>query len=131
MGYYPPRNGRRSRFFRKDLQGGNHPICVPADVSKAIGGRAAHLPLGEVEGLPLRSTLVSRGRGCYRSAIHGEIRKKLRVDAGAVVEIAMERAEESREPPLPPALVLALRNSPTAQAALRKMATAPRRQVVR
>ena len=79
----------------------------------------------------MRSTLVSRGKGCYRLAIHGEIRKKLRVDTGAVVEIAIERDEESREPALPPALVLALRNSPKAQQAFRKMTTALRRQVVR
>ena len=48
-------------------------------------------------------------------AIHGTIRKKLRVDSGAVVEIAIELDEESREPELPPALVLALRNAPEAQ----------------
>ncbi len=107
-------------------------VDVPADVSRAIGSQAAHVPvIGEVEGLPLQSTLVSRGKGCYRLAIHGDIRKKLRVDAGAVVEIAIERDEESREPPLPPVLVLALRNSPKAQTVFRQMTTALRRQVVR
>jgi Domain of unknown function (DUF1905)/Bacteriocin-protection, YdeI or OmpD-Associated len=107
-------------------------VDVSAEVSSAIGGGAAHVPVvGEVDGVPLRSTLVSRGKGCYRLAIHGEIRKKLAVDAGAVVEIAIERDKESREPLLPPALVLALRNSPTAQAAFRKMTTALRRQVMR
>ena len=79
----------------------------------------------------MQSTLVSRGKGCYRLAIHGEIRKKLRVDVGAVVEIAIERDLDSREPALPPGLVLALRNSPKAQAAFRQMTTALRRQVVR
>jgi Domain of unknown function (DUF1905)/Bacteriocin-protection, YdeI or OmpD-Associated len=107
-------------------------VDVPADVSRMIGERATHVPvMGEVEGLPLRSTLVSRGKGCYRLAIHGDIRKKLRVDAGAVVEIAIQRDEESREPVLPPALALALRNSPKAQAVFRNMTTALRRQVVR
>jgi hypothetical protein len=107
-------------------------VDVPADVSRAIGSQAAHVPVrGEVDGLPLQSTLVSRGKGCYRLAIHGDIRKKLRVDAGAVVEIAIERDEEPREPPLPPVLVLALRNSPKAQAVFRQMTTALRRQVVR
>jgi hypothetical protein len=107
-------------------------VDVPAAASRAIGGGAAHVPVsGEVEGLPLRSTLVPRGKGCYRLAIHGDIRKKLRVDAGAVVEIAIEQDEESREPLLPPALVLALRNSPKAQATFRGMTTALRRQVVR
>lgn len=107
-------------------------VDVPAEVSRALGGGAAHVAvMGEVEGVPLRSTLVSRGKSCYRLAIHGDIRKKLRVDAGAVVEIAIQRDEESREPALPPALVLALRNSPKAQAVFRKMTTALRRQVVR
>jgi uncharacterized protein DUF1905/bacteriocin resistance YdeI/OmpD-like protein len=107
-------------------------VDVPVVVSTAIGGGATHVPVvGEVDGLPLRTTLVSRGKGCYRLAIHGDIRKKLRVDTGAMVEVAIERDEESREPLLPPALVLALRNSPKAQAAFRKMTTALRRQVVR
>jgi hypothetical protein len=107
-------------------------VDVPAELSKALGDGSAHVPvMGEVEGVPLRSTLVSRGKGCYRLAIHGEIRKKLRVDTGAVVEIAIERDEESREPALPPALGLALRNSPKAQGAFRNMTTALRRQVVR
>ncbi len=64
---------------------------------------------GMVEGVPLRTTLVPRGGGCHRLAIHGEIRKKLRVDAGAVVEVALERDEEPREPAVPPALGMALR----------------------
>lgn len=107
-------------------------VDVPVEVSRALGDGAANVPvMGEVEGVPLRSTLVSRGRRCYRLAIHGDIRKKLRVDVGAVVEIAIQRDEESREPVLPPVLVLALRNSPGAQAAFRGMTTALRRQVVR
>jgi|SRR5271169_463306 len=107
-------------------------VDVPADVSRAISNGATHVPImGAVEHIPVRSTLVSRGKGCYRLAIHGDIRKKLGVDAGAVVEIAIERDEESREPVLPPALVLALRISPKAQASFREMTAALRRQVVR
>jgi Domain of unknown function (DUF1905)/Bacteriocin-protection, YdeI or OmpD-Associated len=107
-------------------------VDVPANVSQAVGDGATHVAVkGEVDGVPLRSTLVSRGKGCYRLAIHGDIRKKLRIDSGAAVEIAIEKDEESREPVLPPALVLALRNSPKAQAAFRQMTTALRRQVVR
>jgi hypothetical protein len=107
-------------------------VDVPADISHALGDGAAHVAVrGEVERIPLQTTLVSRGKGCYRLAIHGEIRKKLRIDAGAVVEVAIERDEDSREPILPAALVLALRNSPKAQSAFRQMTTALRRQVVR
>jgi hypothetical protein len=107
-------------------------VDVPADASRALGAATAHLPVrGEVEGMPVRTTLVSRGRGCYRMAIHSDVRKKLKVDVGAFVEIALERDDESREPALPPALVLALRQSPKAQAEFRRMTTALRRQVVR
>jgi len=107
-------------------------VDVPPDVSRAMGSGTAHVPVsGEIEGAVVRSTLVPRGKGCYRLAVHGEIRKKLRVDAGAVVEVALQLDEEPREPVLPPALVLALRNAPKAQAAFRKMTTALRRQVVR
>jgi hypothetical protein len=107
-------------------------VDVPADVSRALGKGAATVPVcGTVEGLPLRTTMVSRGKSCYRLAIHGEIRKKLRIDAGAIVEVALERDEESREPSLPPALVVALRQSAAAQAKFRAMSTALRRQIVR
>jgi uncharacterized protein YdeI (YjbR/CyaY-like superfamily) len=75
--------------------------------------------------------MVSRGKGCYRVALHSEVRKKLRADTGALVELAVARDEESREPALPPALVLALRNAPRAQVEFRAMTTALRRQIVR
>ena len=106
-------------------------VDVPADISKLLG-TGAHVPVtGTIEGIPLRTTLVSRGKGAYRLAIHSDIRKKLRVDGGAWIEAAISLDEESREPELPPALVLALRNAPRAQRAFRAMTTALRRQIVR
>jgi hypothetical protein len=106
-------------------------LDVPREVSKKFGS-AAHVPvIGTVEGVPVRTTLVSRGNGSYRMAVHGDIRKKLRVDCGAVVEVAIQLDEESREPVLPPALVLALRNAPKAQRRFRGVTTALRRQIVR
>jgi hypothetical protein len=106
-------------------------VDVPREVSKKFGN-APHVPVtGTVEGVPVRTTLVSRGKGCYRMAIHGTIRKKLRADSGAVLEIAIELDAESREPELPPALVLALRNAPKAQKRFRAVSTALRRQIVR
>ena len=106
-------------------------VDVPSDISKKLGIENAIPVMGTVEGVPLRSTLVPRGNGAYRLAIHGDIRKKLQVDTGAVVELAIRRDEESREPELPPVLVLALRNSPKAQQKFRTMTTALRRQIVR
>jgi len=106
-------------------------VDVPREVSKKFGS-APHVPVkGTVEGVPLRTTLVSRGKGSYRMAIHGDIRKKLRVDCGAVVEVAIQLDEESREPVLPPALVVALRSAPKAQRRFRGITTALRRQIVR
>ena len=106
-------------------------VDVPPDVSKEFGG-TAHVPVsGTIEGVPVRTTLVSRGKGAYRMAVHGEVRKKLRVDTGAVVEVAIALDEESREPELPPVMALALRNAPKAQRKFRGMTTALRRQVVR
>jgi Domain of unknown function (DUF1905)/Bacteriocin-protection, YdeI or OmpD-Associated len=106
-------------------------VDVPREVSRKIGS-APHVPvIGTVDGVPVRTTLVSRGNGSYRMAIHGDIRKKLQADTGAVVEIAIQVDEESREPELPPALLLALRNAPKAQRRFRAITTALRRQIVR
>lgn len=107
-------------------------VNVPAGISRELGNGEAHVPVvGEVDGVPVRTTMVPRGKGCYRVALHSEVRKKLRADTGALVELALQRDEESREPALPPALVLALRNAPRAQAEFRAMTTALRRQIVR
>jgi len=107
-------------------------VDVPAEVSREIAAGELNVPVqGMVEGVALRTTLVPRGRGCHRLAIHGEIRKKLCVDAGAVVEVALVRDDESREPAVPPSLAAALRLIPQAQAAFRGMTTALRRQIVR
>jgi hypothetical protein len=107
-------------------------VDVPVGVSRALNATQAHLPVrGTVEGFPLVTTMVSRGKGLHRVAIHGDIRKKLRVDSGAIIEIAVERDDEPREPAVPPAMVLALRQSPTAQNYFGGMTVALRRQIVR
>jgi len=106
-------------------------VDVPREASRKFGG-GPHVPVvGTVEGVPVRTTLVSRGKGAFRMAIHGDIRKKLRVDCGAVVEVAIQLDEESREPVLPPVLVLALRHARKAQRRFRGLTTALRRQIVR
>jgi hypothetical protein len=107
-------------------------VDVPEDISRELGEGATHVPVaGEVEGVGIRTTLVSRGKGNYRVAIHSDIRKKLKMDTGALVEIAIQRDEEPREPVLPPAMVFALRNAPKAQKEFRSLTTAMRRQIMR
>ncbi len=93
-------------------------VDVPKEISRALGSPKERIPVcGTVEGLPLRTTLVPSGNGRHRLAIHGDIYRKLRIDAGAAVEISLELDEESREPVLPPSLVV--------------VTTALRRQIVR
>jgi hypothetical protein len=107
-------------------------VDVPGEVSKDLSETGPNvLVCGTVDGAPLKTTLVPRGGGMHRMAIHGDIWKKLRLDAGVVVEVALELDEESREPALPPALVAALRQNRVAQETFRGMTTALRRQIVR
>jgi hypothetical protein len=127
-----PSNGEFEIFSAKIYKVGLiRYVDVPADVSRQFGF-SAHVPVcGTVEGVPVRTTLVSRGQKAYRMAIHSDIRKKLRIDTNAIVEIAIQLDEESREPQLPPALVVALKHAPKAQKQFRAMTTALRRQIVR
>ena len=132
MGYPAPMNSGIQVFAGSIYKVGViRYVDVPREASKKFGS-APHVPvIGTVEGVPVRTTLVSRGKGAYRMAIHGDIRRKLRVDWGAIVEVAIQFDEESREPDLPPALVLALRRAPKAQRRFRSITTALRRQIVR
>jgi hypothetical protein len=107
-------------------------VDVPKEISRALGSAKERIPVcGTVGGLPLRTTLVPSGNGRHRLAIHGDIYRKLRIDAGAVVEISLELDEESREPVLPPSLIAALKFSKVAAREFRAMTTALRRQIVR
>lgn len=107
-------------------------VDVPLEISKAFGkGTARILVHGSVEGSPLRTTLVPRGKGRHRLCIHSDIWRKLRIDAGAVVEVTLELDEESREPVLPPELAAALSETPRAMAIFQGMTTSLRRQIVR
>ena len=107
-------------------------VDVPKEISRTLGSGKERIPVcGTVEGLPLRTTLVPSGNGRHRLAIHGDIYRKLRIDAGDVVEVSLELDEESREPVLPPSLIAALKFSKVAAREFRAMTTALRRQIVR
>jgi hypothetical protein len=107
-------------------------VDVPLEISQLLGkGTARILVCGSVEGIPLRSTLMPRGKGRHRLSIHSDIWRKLRIDAGAIVEVTLELDEESREPVLPPELAAALAQTPRAMAIFQGMSTALRRQIVR
>ena len=111
-------------------------VDVPRDVSKSLcklaGDNPKHLPvLGQVEGLPLKSTLSPRGGGSYRLHIHSNIWRKLRIDAGAVVEVMLLLDSAPRDPVLPPDLAGGLADEPHAVAVFNSLTPALRRQIVR
>jgi hypothetical protein len=110
-------------------------VDVPRDVSKALrsvaGENALHIPVhGWIEGLPLKSTLVPRGGGCYRLHVHSRIWRKLRIDAGATVEVTLLLDTEPRKVVLPQDFAAGLADEPRALATFNTLTTALRRQIV-
>lgn len=111
-------------------------VDVPHSVSKSLrelaGENHKHIPvLGQVEGLPLKSTLSPRSGGSYRLHIHSNIWRKLRIDAGAVVEVMLQVDTEPRDPALAHDLAGGLADEPRALAIFNALTPALRRQVVR
>jgi hypothetical protein len=110
-------------------------IDIPGDISKAIrnavGGKAMHVPVhGWIEGLPFQNTLVPRGGGNYRMHVHSRIWRKLRIDAGAAVEVTMLLDTGPREAVIPPDLGAALAETPRALAIFNALTVALRRHIV-
>jgi Bacteriocin-protection, YdeI or OmpD-Associated/Domain of unknown function (DUF1905) len=110
-------------------------VDVPRDISKTLrsfaGEDASHPPVrGWIEGLPFQSTLTPRGGGGYRLHVHSRIWRKLRIDAGATVEVTLLLDSEPREAPLPPDLAAALADEPRALATYNTLTVALRLQLL-
>ena len=110
-------------------------VGVPRDVSVALrdaaGEKVTHPPVhGFIEGLPFKSTLIPGGNGCFRLHVHSRIWRKLRIDAGAAVEVTLLVDAEPREAVLPPDLAAGLADTPRALAIFQGLTVALRRQIV-
>jgi hypothetical protein len=110
-------------------------IDVPRGISKAVrkavGGKAVHVPVhGWIEGLPFQNTLVPRGGGNYRMHVHSRIWRRLRIDAGAAVEVTLLLDSEPREALLPPDFAAGLADTPRALAIFNTLTVALRRQII-
>jgi len=110
-------------------------VDLPRDISKQIrdaaGENAQRVPVrGWIEGLAMQNTLVPAGRGRYRLHIHSNIWRKLKIDAGAAVDVALMIERERREAPVPADLAAGLADEPRALGAFQAQTPAFRRQII-
>jgi Bacteriocin-protection, YdeI or OmpD-Associated/Domain of unknown function (DUF1905) len=110
-------------------------IDIPRDICRAIrkaaGGEGRHVPVrGWIDGLPFENTLVPRGGGNYRMHVNSRIWRKLRIDAGAVVEVTLLLDADPREAVLPPDFAAGLATTPRALAIFNTLTVALRRHLV-
>jgi Bacteriocin-protection, YdeI or OmpD-Associated/Domain of unknown function (DUF1905) len=110
-------------------------IDVPREIGKAIrkiaGENTKHIPVhGWIEGLAFQNTLVPRGGGNYRMHVHSRIWRKLRIDAGAAVEVTLLLDSEPRAVVVPPDLAGELADTPRALASFNRQTMALRRHIV-
>lgn len=110
-------------------------VDVPADASAAIReastGDAKHPPVhGFVEGHAFQSTLSPGKKGCYRLHIHSRIWRKLKIDAGAEVEVTVMLDEAPRPAMVPPDLAKALAAKPIALKTFNALTLPLRRQIL-
>jgi hypothetical protein len=110
-------------------------VDVPRDVSVALrdaaGENVTHPPVhGLIEGLPFKSTLVPGGDGCFRLHVHSRIWRKLRIDAGAEVEVTLMLDQAPRPAVVPADLAAALAAKPTALKMFNALTLPLRRQLL-
>jgi uncharacterized protein YdeI (YjbR/CyaY-like superfamily) len=84
---------------------------------------------GTLNGAPFRSSLSPYGRIHYLG-INRTLREQAGVQAGDLVEIALEKDDEPRQVSLPPDFAQALRENPAAQAAWDRLSYSHQREHV-
>jgi Bacteriocin-protection, YdeI or OmpD-Associated/Domain of unknown function (DUF1905) len=109
----------------------NRCVDVPEEVSRALGGKG-HIPVVvTAQGLVTRTTLVPAGNRQHRLFLDGKIRKKLGIDAGDLVGIALRVDKKPHEIAVPDDVATALRKAPGAQSAFKTITPALRREFLR
>jgi hypothetical protein len=110
-------------------------VEVPPDVSAAIReaatGDRQHPPVhGFIERRPFKSTLVPGGEGSYRLHVHSRIWRKLKIEAGAEVEVTLMLDAAPRPAVVPGDLAAALARKPVAWATFNALTLPLRRQIL-
>lgn len=107
----------------------NRCVDVPGGVAGPGGGR--YLPVrGVAGGLPFRGTLLPGVNQMYRLYLHSRIWKKLKIDSGDIIEVALELDDEPRDVPMPEELAAALADHRGAFAAFRAMTPTLQREFI-
>jgi hypothetical protein len=104
-------------------------IRIPFDVPQVFGTRGRVPVRGTLNGAPFRSSLSPYGRIHYLG-INRTLREQAGVQAGDLVEIALEKDDEPRQVSLPPDFAQALRENPAAQAAWDRLSYSHQREHV-
>jgi hypothetical protein len=110
-------------------------VDVPPGVSATLRIAGAkdsrHPPVhGFIEGLPFKSTLVPGGTGCFCLHVHSRIWRKLKIDAGAEVEVTLMLDQAPRPAVVPKDLAVALVAKPRAQKMFNALTLPLRRQIL-
>lgn len=109
----------------------NRCVDVPEEISRALGGKGYIPVIASAQGLVIRTTLVPAGNGQYRLFIDGRIRKKLGVDAGGLIGIALQRDKKPNKVTVPADVAAALRKARGAQKAFENITPGLRREFLR
>lgn len=109
----------------------NRCVDVPEEASRALGGKGYIPVVATAQGLVMRTTLVPAGNGQHRLFLNGKIRKKLGIDAGDIVGIALRLDRKPDEIEVPAEVAAALRKIPRAQNAFKAITPALRREFLR
>jgi hypothetical protein len=105
--------------------------CVDVPAEAAGPGRGRYLPVrGVAGGLPFRGTLLPGMNQMYRLYLHSRIWKKLGIDSGDIVEVALELDDEPREVAMPEELAAALAEHRGAFAAFRAVTPTLQREFI-
>src|SRR5262249_1183515 len=109
-------------------------VDLPREISNQIrraAGNAQRVPVrGWIDGLAMQNTLVPAGGGRYRMHVHSSIWRKLKIDAGAAVEVTLMIERDRRETAVPADLAAGLADEPRALAAFQALTRSMRRHII-
>lgn len=119
------------KFSAKIYKLGINPcVDVPATVSRAFS-KSGYIPVaGDINGHPIRATLVPIGNNRHRLFINGQMRKAAEVDEGDVVRIHLEIDTQPRTIPMPKEFALALQQNKSAKIAFENLTPSRQKEIL-